>query len=81
MLNICITIICNIIIFLYIRSTSLLEEHPNLYSSNFLGRFHTVHPNNQECFYLRLLLIVNVRGPKSFQKLRTVNGEVCAIYR
>ncbi|XP_067129653.1 uncharacterized protein [Centruroides vittatus] len=57
-----------------------VEGHTNLYSSDALGRLYTVHPNNQECFYLRLLL-VNVRGPKSFQELRTVNGEVCATYR
>lgn len=35
---------------------------------------------NAGCFYLRLLL-VNVRGPRSFQELRTVNGKVCASYR
>jgi len=57
-----------------------VEGHPNLYSSEALGRLYTVHPNNQECFYLRLLL-VNVRGPTSFQELRTVNGEECATYR
>ena len=31
-------------------------------------------------FYLRLLL-VNVRGPTSFQSLRIVDGELCATYR
>ncbi|GFQ72534.1 ATP-dependent DNA helicase [Trichonephila clavata] len=45
-----------------------------------LGRLYTVHPNNAECFYLRLLLI-NVRGPTSFQELKTVNGHVCATFR
>ncbi|XP_066428603.1 uncharacterized protein [Eleutherodactylus coqui] len=57
-----------------------VEGHPNIYLSDTLGCLYTVHPNNQECFYLRLLL-VNMRGPKSFQELRTVNGEVCATYR
>jgi hypothetical protein len=38
------------------------------------------YPCNDECFYLRLLL-VNVRGPTSFQFLRTGNGELCATYR
>lgn len=51
----------------------------NLYSTDALGRVYTVHPNNAECFYLRLLLI-NVRGPTSFHELRTVNGQVCATY-
>ncbi|GFX61047.1 uncharacterized protein LOC104236095 [Trichonephila clavipes] len=57
-----------------------VEGHTNLYSSDALGRLYTVHPNNTECFYLRLLLI-NIRGPISFQDLRTVNGQLCAIYR
>ncbi|XP_044592333.1 uncharacterized protein LOC123270358 [Cotesia glomerata] len=54
--------------------------YPDVYSTDALGRIYTVHPNNNECFYLRLLLI-NVRGPTSFQSLRTVNGELCATYR
>ncbi|GFX49106.1 hypothetical protein TNCV_3077241 [Trichonephila clavipes] len=57
-----------------------VEGHTNLYSSDALGRLYTVHPNNTECFYLRLLLI-NIRGPISFQDLRTVNGQLCATYR
>ncbi|GFY26458.1 ATP-dependent DNA helicase [Trichonephila clavipes] len=56
-----------------------VEGHTNLYSSDALGRLYTVHPNNTECFYLRLLLI-NIRGPISFQDLRTVNGQLCATY-
>ncbi|GBP44541.1 hypothetical protein EVAR_86765_1 [Eumeta japonica] len=44
-----------------------------------LGRLYTVHPNNTECFYLRLLLI-NVRGPTSFQDLRTFDVQQCATY-
>ncbi|GFV99038.1 ATP-dependent DNA helicase [Trichonephila clavipes] len=36
--------------------------------------------DNVQCFYLRLLLI-NIRGPISFQDLRTVNGQLCATYR
>ncbi|GFW51494.1 ATP-dependent DNA helicase [Trichonephila clavipes] len=57
-----------------------VEGHTNLYSSDALGRLYTVHPNNTEGFYLRLLLI-NMRGPISFQDLRTVNGQLCATYR
>ncbi|GFU99553.1 ATP-dependent DNA helicase PIF1 [Trichonephila clavipes] len=57
-----------------------VEGHTNLYSSDALGRLYTVHPNNTECFYLRLLLI-NIRGPISFQDLRTVNGQLYATYR
>ncbi|CAB3249919.1 unnamed protein product [Arctia plantaginis] len=43
-------------------------------------RMYTVHPKNDECFYLRLLL-VNVRGPTSFETLRTVNGVIFPTYR
>ena len=45
-----------------------------------LGRVYTVHPNNFECFFLRLLLHM-VRGPTSFEALRTVNGRICATFR
>ncbi|GFU96246.1 helitron_like_N domain-containing protein [Trichonephila clavipes] len=57
-----------------------VQGHHNLYSTDALGRLYTVHPNNAECFYLRLLLI-NVRGPTSFQELKTVNDHVCATFR
>lgn len=57
-----------------------VEGHPNVFASDALGRIYTVHPNNDECYYLRLLL-VNVRRPTSFKQLRTVNGQLCATYR
>ena len=50
-----------------------LEEYPNVFVSDALGRIYTVRPNNDECCYLRLVL-VNVRGPTSFQQLITVKG-------
>ncbi|XP_059290188.1 uncharacterized protein LOC132043739 [Lycium ferocissimum] len=37
-----------------------------------IGRVVTCHPTEGERYYLRLLLM-NVRGPKSYQDLRTVN--------
>jgi hypothetical protein len=57
-----------------------VEGQPNVFTSDALGRIYTVHPNKDECYYLRLLL-VNVRGPTSFQQLRTVTGHLCATYR
>ncbi|KFM73771.1 hypothetical protein X975_17061, partial [Stegodyphus mimosarum] len=51
------------------------QGYLNLYSTDALGRLYTAHPNNAECFYLRLLLI-NVPGPISFQELKTANGHV-----
>lgn len=57
-----------------------VEGHPNVFFTDALGRLYTVHPKNDECFYLRLLLIT-VRGPTSFEYLRTVDGQLCATYR
>ena len=54
--------------------------HPTIKSTDALGRVYTVHPNNFECFFLRLLLHT-VRGPISFEALRTVNGRICATFR
>lgn len=51
-----------------------------MFSTDALGRIYTVHPNYAECYYLRLLLI-NVRGPTSFQSLRTVDNVLCESYR
>ena len=45
-----------------------------------LGRVYTVHPNNFECFFLRLLLHTVV-GPTSFEVLKTVNGQICSTFR
>lgn len=57
-----------------------VDGEANKYRSDAIGRIYTVHPNNAECFFLRLLL-VNVRGPTSFQALRTVEDRVCETYR
>ncbi|XP_027768140.1 uncharacterized protein LOC107002396 isoform X1 [Solanum pennellii] len=38
-----------------------------------IGRVVTCHPTEGERYYLRLLLM-NVRGPKSYEDLRSVNG-------
>ncbi|XP_054287893.1 uncharacterized protein LOC129003620 [Macrosteles quadrilineatus] len=48
--------------------------------SDALGRVYTVHPANFECYCLRLLLH-KVRGPTSFQQLRTANNQICGTYR
>ncbi|XP_071578043.1 uncharacterized protein [Temnothorax nylanderi] len=45
-----------------------------------LGRVYTIHPNNTECYYLRLLLH-EIRGPMSFLDLRTVNGVLCPTFQ
>ena len=48
------------------------EGYPLIYESDCLGRVYTVHPNDTECYHLRLLLHT-VRGPTSFEALRTFN--------
>ena len=53
---------------------------PNVVKDDTIGRVYTVHPNQQECFFLRLLLH-EVRGPTSFQDLKTFNGQVYTTYR
>jgi hypothetical protein len=57
-----------------------VEGHPGIKASDALGRVYTVHPNNQECYFLRLLLH-HVRGPTSFDHLKTVNGVVLPSFR
>ncbi|XP_017477406.1 PREDICTED: uncharacterized protein LOC108367324 [Rhagoletis zephyria] len=49
-------------------------------STDALGRIYTVHPRQDECFYLRLHL-VNIRGPTLFDSLRTVDDVLCATFR
>ncbi|UYV63786.1 hypothetical protein LAZ67_2005619, partial [Cordylochernes scorpioides] len=50
------------------------------FASDAIGRFFTVHPNFEECFYLRMLLN-SVRGATSFAALRTINGVLCQTYK
>lgn len=45
-----------------------------------IGRVYAVHPNQQECFFLRLLLH-EIRGPRCFADLRTYDQDVCQTYR
>ena len=43
-------------------------------ASDALGLVYTVHPNNSEYFFLKLSLYI-VRGPTTFEGLRSVNGQ------
>lgn len=57
-----------------------VEGHVGVRRSDCLGRVYAIHPNQSECFYLRMLLHV-VRGPESFRHLRTIDGRTCDTYR
>ena len=57
-----------------------VADFKGYFKTEALGRVYTVHPNQQECYYLRILLH-EVRGPTSFNALKTVDGEVCRTYR
>jgi len=50
-----------------------VDGWPGVKKEHALGRVYTIHPNNTECYHLRLLLH-EVRGPTSFSELKTVNG-------
>ena len=52
---------------------------PRQRTSFALGRMIYVGPTAGERFYLRTLLMI-VRGPRSFEQLKTVDGEVCETF-
>ena len=62
------------------KAGSRVADHPEIYKSDVIGRVYTVNPKHSECYFLRLLLH-EVRGPTSFQHLKTVAGAVCESYR
>lgn len=61
------------------RGTPVANQ-TDLVETNAIGRVYTVHPNNSDCFYLRMLLH-EVKGPTSFDSLKKVNNEICQTYK
>jgi hypothetical protein len=57
-----------------------VPDHPDIRKDPCIGRVYTVHPNSGERYYLRLLLH-SVRGPLSFDDLKTVDGELHATFQ
>ncbi|VDK84485.1 unnamed protein product [Onchocerca ochengi] len=57
-----------------------VDGEPGIFKQFTMGRLYTVHPNQEECFFLRMLL-VNVPRPTSFQQLKIVNGVTHATFR
>ena len=62
------------------RKRGAIDSVHGVLSTDAIGRVYTVHPKNRECFYLRLLLH-SVRGPLSFNDLRTVDGVLHDTYQ
>lgn len=57
-----------------------VPSNPHVFSTDAVGHIYIVHPSNDECFHLCLLLI-NIRDPTSVTKIQTVNGELYSTYR
>ncbi|XP_045446746.1 uncharacterized protein LOC123654933 [Melitaea cinxia] len=55
------------------KQWAVVLGYPGVRKTDALGRVYVVHPNNAECFHLRLLLHV-IKGPTSFRSLRTFEG-------
>lgn len=57
-----------------------VEGWPGVKCGDALGRIYTVHVSNFECYCLRMLLNV-LRGPTSFENLRSVDEQTRATFR
>ncbi|GFW79011.1 uncharacterized protein TNCV_214441 [Trichonephila clavipes] len=69
-------------VFIRRRRGEPVDGQPGIYRENTIGRIYTVHPNQDECFYLCMLLVmVNVPGPRSFHELKIVDGVTHATFR
>jgi hypothetical protein len=62
------------------RRGKTVDSQPGIYREITVCIPYTVHPNRDECFFLRMLL-VNVPGPKSLQQLKIVDGATRATFR
>ncbi|XP_071037784.1 uncharacterized protein [Parasteatoda tepidariorum] len=62
------------------KSGQIVSEDPGIKSSDALGRVYTIHPNNSECFHLRLLLH-EVHGPTSFNDLKIFGKIKCETFK
>ena len=57
-----------------------VDGHPGVFKDPALTRVYTVHPTQEECYYMRMLLH-EVCDPVSFEAVRTVAGRLAATYR
>ncbi|XP_050059745.1 uncharacterized protein LOC126551035 [Aphis gossypii] len=59
--------------FVKLKQGQNVEGWPGVKKDTALGRVYTIHPNNVECYHLRLLLHY-VKGPTSYSFLKIVNN-------
>ncbi|GBP07786.1 hypothetical protein EVAR_73193_1 [Eumeta japonica] len=62
------------------KQGTVVDGFPGIKKTDALGRVYVIHPNNSECFHLRMLLHV-VKSPTSFAHLRTVQGVIYNTYQ
>ena len=53
---------------------------PTIFKAKTLARMYSVHPNQYECYFLRLLL-TRKHGPTSFKDLKTVDDVIHSTFR
>ncbi|XP_078251661.1 uncharacterized protein LOC144591268 isoform X1 [Rhinoraja longicauda] len=58
----------------------IVEDFPGFFEVNVLGRVYTVSPRCGDLYYLRLLLH-HVKGPVSFDSLRTHDGHILSSFK
>ncbi|XP_057339407.1 uncharacterized protein LOC130676918 [Microplitis mediator] len=58
------------------NETKISSWQPRKRNFNVIGRMYSVSPSQIDLFHLRLLLI-HIKGAKSFEELKTVNGIIC----
>ncbi|CAB5176430.1 unnamed protein product [Rhizophagus irregularis] len=64
----------------YTWDLSLHKWKPRKTSTTMIGRLYMVQPSEGERYYLRTLL-AHVKGPTSFNDLKTVNGYTCKTFK
>ncbi|XP_055521948.1 uncharacterized protein LOC129716088 [Leucoraja erinacea] len=57
-----------------------VEYFPGIFEVNVLGRIHVISPKQGDLFYMRLLLH-HVKGPVSFESLKTHNGVILPSFK
>lgn len=62
------------------RRGTPVDGYPGIFCEHIIGRVYTIHPNNHECYYLRMLLHV-IKGSTSFEYLKTVNRVIYETYQ